>query len=221
MTIEEEWSESFTQAAPAIENVPLFYPAENDETFLNLCGKGMACACAAGGSHMTCFVLPALLGGTGALGASFLGAAMWVLSPAAAVAATWGIDRAFGIKRGFRRAAIGYGLSAGAALGMTLGLQAVWPHQHMNNGEIARVLSLPDAAREDELRVLRARYDRLPPVLARRIEAAARDHGIDADKPELYLLGCDFSNDLGRDILAFERDVRRSAKALSAPLLTP
>lgn len=179
-----------------------------------------ACACGAGASHVACAAIPAVtafasggaLGGIGAALSS--GAAMYGLSPVFAIAVNTGIDRYRGVRRTVQGHMKSMVVSAVPAVMVTALVNFFTGHEHIDNSRKQYLGSLPPAMRAAEMVVPQQRYGRLPQSLQLRVNEAARREGL---SPAEYLYFCDGSDELGRDLLAYERALRGDQGRQLAP----
>lgn len=196
-----------------LDGIELFY--EDPNALLDWCGRGAACLCSAGASHVMCVVIPAVTGGlSGGAGWLAPSAAMYVLSPAFALAANAGIDRWKNIKRDAKSLITSTAISTVVAVGLTFAINTVSGHDHIDNSRKQYLDSLPPAMRAAEMVVPQQRYGRLPQSLQLRVNEAARREGL---SPAEYLYFCDGSDELGRDLLAYERTRRMDQDGQLAP----
>jgi hypothetical protein len=179
-----------------------------------------ACTCGAGASHVACAAIPAVtaftsggaLGGIGAALSS--GAAMYALSPVFAIAVNAGIDRYRGVQRTVQGHMKSMVISAVSAVVVTALVNFFTEHEHIDNSRKQYLDSLPPAMRAAEMVVPQQRYGRLPQSLQLRVNEAARREGL---SPAEYLYFCDGSDELGLDLLAYERALRRDRDGQLTP----
>lgn len=165
---------------------------------------------AAAATHLGCIAIPVISGGGAALMPSLM-SAMYVTSPALAVAATNALDyRRTGAFSSLRKNLF----SVAAALSVTFVINQVTPHDHhaahLSKKEFFE--SLPQEAQVDlEMSALH-RISRLPPDLQREILMQAKTEGI---SPGTYLAICDGTDPLGQKINAFETRLAQKDMALT------
>lgn len=105
-----------------------------------------------------------------------------------------------------------------AALSLTLafGIQAVWPHDHLNTTQAKGFNSKSQGQQDIILTTYRKDYEALPEDLRHRVDLQSAKKGI---TPELYLAVCDGTDTLGREIIEFQRQQKETNKPQTTGIL--
>lgn len=141
--------------------------------------------------------LPLLAGGGSGLMLSGLAASFGV--PAIAAALDSAITHLSGRDISVSRAAIVFATAVGISTGAAAAIEYALPHEHLSSDKIQVLESLTKEQRNVFLSGSRNTYQRLPPELRERVDEAAAKEGV---TPDIYLYGCDFSDELGQAVMA-------------------